>query len=170
MYIHNNKGFTIVELLIVIVVIAILATISVVAYNGIQTNANDSRRKSDLVRIQKAIELYYADNNVYPSLTSAGYCIDVWAGRTDITCWDDLMSDLKLPVMRDPLSRDDGTACVFPNPRTTRSYYYRPLNDGQGYQLGAYLEGIDATSPEYNIDTVGGRACGNYTNFLLVDK
>lgn len=50
-----KKGFTIVELLIVIVVIAILAAISIVAYNGIQQRARDSRRASDISNIEKAI-------------------------------------------------------------------------------------------------------------------
>jgi len=53
----NKRGFTIVELLIVIVVIAILASISVVAYNGIQTRARDSQRSSDISAIKKALEL-----------------------------------------------------------------------------------------------------------------
>ncbi len=46
-------GFTIVELLIVIVVIAILAAISVVAYTGIQNRANDAAVKSDLANAAK---------------------------------------------------------------------------------------------------------------------
>lgn len=50
-------GFTIVELLIVIVVIAILAAISIVAYSGIQNNANDSAVKADLTNIAKQIEM-----------------------------------------------------------------------------------------------------------------
>lgn len=44
----NKNGFTIVELLIVIVVIGILAAITLVAYNGIQARANDTAIKSDL--------------------------------------------------------------------------------------------------------------------------
>lgn len=61
----RGKGFTIVELLIVIVVIAILAAISIVAYNGVQQNARDSQRKSDLAAIAKAIKLYAIDNATY---------------------------------------------------------------------------------------------------------
>ena len=48
MYKHKQQAFTIVELLIVIVVIAILAAISIVAYNGIQNRAYDAAVQSDL--------------------------------------------------------------------------------------------------------------------------
>lgn len=59
---HRKPGFTIVELLIVIVVIAILATISIVAYNGIQARSRDSIRKQDLANLAKATQLYAVDN------------------------------------------------------------------------------------------------------------
>lgn len=60
-------GFTIVELLIVIVVIAILAAISVVAYNGIQNRANNTKVQSDMRQVAKLIEVYNAQNGSYPS-------------------------------------------------------------------------------------------------------
>ena len=53
-----RRGFTIVELLIVIVVIAILAAISIVAYNGIQERARDADRKSEIRAYKKPLELY----------------------------------------------------------------------------------------------------------------
>ena len=54
---NTRRGFTIVELLIVIVVIAILAAITIVAYNGIQNRAKVARANSDLVTLRKAIEV-----------------------------------------------------------------------------------------------------------------
>ncbi len=63
---QKQTGFTIVELLIVIVVIAILAAITIVAYTGIQDRAKFSQKRSDLSNIQKVVEMYYADNGSYP--------------------------------------------------------------------------------------------------------
>ena len=62
----QKSGFTIVELLIVIVVIAILAAISIVSYNGIQQRARDSERQSDINTMQKQLELFYTDRGYYP--------------------------------------------------------------------------------------------------------
>lgn len=64
---QKQTGFTIVELLIVIVVIAILAAITVVAYNGIQQRARDTQMFSDLANAAKKFELYNVDNGAYPS-------------------------------------------------------------------------------------------------------
>jgi prepilin-type N-terminal cleavage/methylation domain-containing protein len=64
---NSHKGFTIVELLIVVVVIAILAAITIVAYNGIQTRAKTSSLNSDLRNVAVKIANDYTLNGNYPA-------------------------------------------------------------------------------------------------------
>ncbi len=63
---QTNRGFTIVELLIVIVVIAILAAISIVAYNGIQQRANNTAAATTAENMAKKIEAYNSVQSAYP--------------------------------------------------------------------------------------------------------
>jgi prepilin-type N-terminal cleavage/methylation domain-containing protein len=65
----KDRGFTIVELLIVIVVIAILAAITIVAYNGVQNKAKDANNRTDAVAIAKVAESINADLSSYPTGT-----------------------------------------------------------------------------------------------------
>lgn len=60
---RKSPGFTIVELLIVIVVIGILAAISIVAYNGVTKRANASAAKGNAESVQKVAEAFNADEN-----------------------------------------------------------------------------------------------------------
>ncbi len=62
----QHKGFTIVELLIVVVVIAILAAITIVAYTGIQNRAHDASVLSDLKQFATKVETYKAENSSVP--------------------------------------------------------------------------------------------------------
>src|SRR5690606_35509923 len=71
---QKRSGFTIVELLIVIVVIAILAAISVVAYTGVQARAKDSQRHQDIKIIAKALEMYYIDHGSLPTSSCGSSC------------------------------------------------------------------------------------------------
>ena len=68
---NKQSGFTIVELLIVIVVIAILAAITIVAYNGIQARSKNSAAQTTAATVVKKAELYNTEIGYYPLGMSA---------------------------------------------------------------------------------------------------
>lgn len=63
----TNKGFTIIEVLIMIAVIGILTTIGLVSFSSIQANVRDKQRSSQATIISEALEKYYDENGEYPS-------------------------------------------------------------------------------------------------------
>lgn len=75
----RKSGFTIVELLIVIVVIAILAAISIVAYGGVQERAYGAAIQSELVNNAKKVQLVLAETGSYPT---GGYQVVSDGGST----------------------------------------------------------------------------------------
>ena len=67
---RKESGFTIVELLIVIVVIGILAALVVTTFSGIQKKARDSERQTDIKAVHSQLEAYYAQNGRYPTMAN----------------------------------------------------------------------------------------------------
>jgi len=97
----TTSGFTIVELLIVIVVIAILAAISIVAYNGIQARARDTTRVSDARSITKALQAYHAINGRFPAATPG-----CWESSDVVDFMEYMNADYGLPkVPLDPTNQ-----------------------------------------------------------------
>ncbi|KKR81247.1 MAG: Type II secretion system protein G [Candidatus Daviesbacteria bacterium GW2011_GWA1_41_61] len=62
-----SRGFSLIELLIVVSIIIILITIAVSSYSGFQKNSRDVKRQTDLKIIQSALEQYHADQSYYAS-------------------------------------------------------------------------------------------------------
>jgi len=80
----RSRGFTLVELLIVIVVISILATITIIAFRGIQERAVASRAAQLASSYSRILRMYYADYNKFPASTGISGSLEVcWGNPSD---------------------------------------------------------------------------------------
>lgn len=128
----RKRGFTLVEILIVVAIIATLASVALVGLGPVQRNGRDTRRISDLRQTQNAIELYYAKCGFYPGQAQEDNTDCLGAGGGISGDWADLeeaiVGTYSLGVSKVP---DD--------PRSDRHYFYGSAN-GSSYVVGALLE------------------------------
>jgi prepilin-type N-terminal cleavage/methylation domain-containing protein len=94
---QKQAGFTIVELLIVIVVIGILAAITIVAYNGIQQRTSNTSRVTSARSAVNLVRLYMTGTGDYPLAAGGGRCIGT--GFPNDKCWG---TDSPTPAVVDP--------------------------------------------------------------------
>ena len=73
---RSGKGFTLIELMVVIAIILILALIAVPAYRNMQERAKKARAQEDMRNIATALEAFYVDWNQYPVQATAGEMSD----------------------------------------------------------------------------------------------
>ena len=66
----SKKGFTLIEMLIVIAIISILASVFLVGLRGFRAGAYDARRLADLQKVQSYLEIYYTKNRAYPNVSA----------------------------------------------------------------------------------------------------
>lgn len=116
----NKKGFTLIEIMVVITIIAILAVTSFSTYEGTKASARDGRRKADLETLRGAFELYYADAKEYPTA----------------------LPDCNQPLTYNSSTYLEKTPCDPANPTTQK---YEINSNGVTYTMGAKLEREDNT-------------------------
>lgn len=136
---NKSKGFTIVELLIVIIVIGILATLVIALFTSAKKKARDSQRQTDIVALQGYIEGYYAETGKYPLLADINS--STWRGTN--------MEGLDPAALADP-KNPTSQALVAGTTAVENNYVYEVTpascdngsgGDCTGYRLIADLEG-----------------------------
>lgn len=148
-----QKGFTLIELMVVIAVIGILAAIALVALTGVQKSARDSQRKSDLSTYRTALARYYTDNEGYPGVPGGApgclyTCNDNTGGQWAVFSNPGPLTPSYLPsILKDPQQSQIGSCLRSPGAYNQCNYLYRSPtpsgnNTAQGYVLETYLENL----------------------------
>lgn len=134
----SNSGFTLIELMVAISIIAIMSVAGIIIYTDVQKKSRDSKRKQDLKAIKTALEFYYKDNGKYPSARGCPYGSNCYAYSTSGENWiPELVSGKYMDrVPQDPINNNIGP--FYPG---NYSYAYGNVGtNGQGYDLTTQLE------------------------------
>lgn len=163
---RRHQGFTLLELLIVIVIIGILALLIVPGLISGPKRARDATRKADLRGVKNALETYYTDNNAYLTQAAAGT-----VGNYS-SVLDDLIPDYTPSVPCDPRTNPKsitvagGAACTsVADGANSLRYLYKTAAAGASFKLCATLEnandpddGAGAGQDAYSVTSVNGTA------------
>jgi general secretion pathway protein G len=154
----GKNGFTLIELLVVISIIGVLLSIVLVSTSNTRKKARDAKRKSDIVQIKKALEMYHIDNKRYPLSGGAVSPNSGWSNSNNSASWNTFAAALKpyIVLPNDPINTSSGWA------GTANTYTYNYYSRGYGcpqqwYMLVYRLEKPDMPSP-------GAKSCP-YTGY-----
>ncbi len=133
MHFNNPKGFTLIELMVVISIIGVLSSVVLVAVNNVKNKARDSKRLSDVKSIQLALEMYYDKYGNYPNSDYGG------CGGWD--CSGDGNGFIHALVTEGFLRADPGDLSSSSNGSCGNYCYYRygPGDDGCNSVKGNFL-------------------------------
>lgn len=146
----STRGFTMIELLVVIGIMSILVTAGFSSYTNSQRRGRDARRKTDLETVRQALELYKSDNASYPNI-SAGTAANLSGATGPLTTPTQYINPTSFPS--DPQNASG------------RYYYYR-RNTTTTYDICTRLEVVE-TSPNSACTSVSCGTPGNCNYGLL---
>jgi prepilin-type N-terminal cleavage/methylation domain-containing protein len=162
----SKKGFTLIEILVVISIISVLTVISMAAFGATGSKARDSKRKSDIKSIAYALEIYYQKNGRYPcafirqtsnglgnwlkdsnsGVSGAPYCQSGALGTEFNSDYIKTLPDEPLSSRGDPYSGNFGYSFETPDNCPGAAAI------GQYYRLSAILENADDSESNKNMN------------------
>lgn len=156
-----KRGFTLVEILIVIAIIGILASIALIGLGGSRVKARDAKRISEVRQLQTVLELYLNRCGYYPGpATCANHTFEAADAPAD---WAIVVAALKADtsITNIPTTDPSGQPYI---------YAVNTANGGQSYIIGATLEQDNAITQNQNLSitdfapAAGVATCSNTTN------
>jgi len=143
----KGKGFTLIEVLVVIAIIGILATVALMSFTGTRAKARDSKRKADLHQVQTALGVFYDTRGTYPTSTSVwnasspDYGAASTTGSADYNALAPYLAENIAILPMDPLNPTN-------NPGINDTYMYRYVSDaGRNFAIVLETESDDDDSP-----------------------
>ncbi len=147
----SQQGFTLLEILVVMIIVGVLVALGINSYLSAQIKARDGARKSDLRQITEGLEMYYNDKGTYPTSTVEGLIEgELAAGGTEVYDWGD--------DFHDPDNDNSVYMTELPQSPGGGSYFYES-SDGTYYYIFALLE--NENDPEYFADGYKDTLCGD---------
>ena len=141
----KNRGLTIIELLLVVIVICILATLIALTFSGVKSKNHNAERRKDIDALKSQLETYYAVTNVYP--TQSNINDPAWRAQN--------LKRLSSGTIQDPSWDDSLEACTdngkptLANKPTANCYSYQVVSTD-----GSDCDNAPANCAHYTITTV----------------
>lgn len=150
----NKRGFTLIELMVVMAILAILLAIGAGAFTSSMKKGRDATRKANLRAITNALDMYYNDKGKYP-VGASGEIKGCGTDAVPTVCGDGIFKDANNTLYMAKIPTD---------PVSSLKYYYVSATGAQ-YQIYAHLENSQdpaLITTSYNCASGGGTSLCNW--------
>lgn len=150
---NKNKGFTLIELLVVIAIIGLLASVVLLALNSARAKSRDAKRLADIRQIASALELYFNDQNGYPTGTASVAVGGALLGIANSVSNPVPLAPTYIGLVPGAPTPQDGTCTA--SGANSNQYWYYTNSTGSTYTLtfclgaatGGYSQGTRTLTP-----------------------